>query len=240
MRCSRAFVAFEMLWSVVIFGIIGIACFSVALHFTRFMAISSPERLLDSQIALLRIQNLLAQSIDLHLSPTSADFLLLDSERVLGYGDKTFANARFYSDTLLPRAPIEIHAVQSDELVFSTPFSVDSFMVGQNLVLVCQRAVDSEEFIESPAKIVSVGRDRIRLDSAPSSLCRAVLPLQDRRIEIAYHHDTLWLNQEILLENVRNFSFDLVPNTRFVRFRFCTQTQCFEGGSFVGVKAAFL
>ncbi|HIV48579.1 hypothetical protein [uncultured Helicobacter sp.] len=236
----RAFVAFEMLWSIVIFGIVGIACMSVALHFTRFIVASSPERVLDSHIALLRIQNLLAQSVDLHLSSTSASFLLLDSERLLGYGDRAFANARFFNDTLLPQVPIEIFAVQGDEIVFSSSFAPNSFMPNQSLVLVCQSAVGSEDFIEFLAKVVSVGNDRLRLDSAPSSLCRAALPLQDRRVEISHHHDTLWLNQEILLENVRDFTLQLHPSNRFVSFRFCVWQRCFEGGSFVGVKAAFL
>lgn len=236
----RAFVAFEMLWSIVIFGIVGIACVSVALHFTRFVVASSPQRLLDSQIALLRIENLLSQSVDLRLSPSSASFLLLDSERLLGYGDKTFANARFYNDTLLPQAPIEIFALQGDEIVFSSPLAPQSFKPSQNLVLVCQSAVDSEDFIESIVKVVSVGSDRLRLDSVPSSLCRAALPLQERRIEISHHHDALWLNQELLLENVRDFALQFYPQERFVGFRFCIGQRCFEGGSFVGVKAAFL
>lgn len=240
MRMYRAFVAFEVLWSIVIFGVVGIACIHVALHFTRFIVASSPERLLDSQIALLRIQNLLAQSVDLHLSPTSANFLLLDSERFVGYGDKNFLNAQFSHDTLLPQAPIEIFAIQGDEIIFSTSFGAHSFVPHQNLVLVCQNAPGSQDFTESLVKVVSVGSDRLRLDSAPSPLCRAALPVQSERIEIAYHHDTLWLNQEVLLENVRDFAWHSYPHRHFVGFRFCVEQRCFEGGSFVGVRAVFL
>lgn len=236
----RAFVAFEMLWSIVIFGIIGVTCANVALHFTRFLVDSSAQKALDSHIALLRIQNLLSQSVDLHLSPSSANFLLVDMERFLGYGDKSFANARFFNDALLPQVPIEIFRVQGDEIIFSTSLDSAGFVPNQNLVLVCQNAVDSEDFVESLFKVVSVGNDRLRVDFAPSPLCRAVLPLQERRVEIAYHNDTLWLNQEVLLENVREFGIWYLPDDKFVGFRFCMQRRCLEGGSFVGVKAAFL
>ena len=61
-----------------------------------------------------------------------------------------------------------------------------------------------------------------------------------KRVEIAYHNDILWLNQEVLLENVREFGIWYLPDDKFVGFRFCMQQRCFEGGSFVGVKAAFL
>ncbi|MGI0405840.1 hypothetical protein ACRE1U_00750 [Helicobacter himalayensis] len=245
MRESRASVSIELLCSIVIFGVIGIACVSASLQFSKHFFSLSPTRALDSHIALLKMQNLLSDSINLTLSPTSATFYLIDRQKLFGFGDKNFANPRFStqdSQLLLPKVPLEILSIQDKTLHLASHLQTQSFVAGENLALLCPQQNTQGQVVAQAnlAKIINASQDKLTLDSAPSQACKALLPLEQETMHLQYVDNKLFFNNELLLDSVRSFTLRQVflqDLSEFIVINFCRDSMCFEGGAFVNANA---
>ncbi|RDU57189.1 hypothetical protein CQA49_00560 [Helicobacter sp. MIT 00-7814] len=245
MRESRASVSIELLCSIVIFGVVGIACVSASLQFSKHFFSLSPTRTLDSHIALLKIQNLLSDSINLTLSPTSVTFHLIDRQKLFGFGDKNFTNPRFSaqdSELLLPKVPLEILFTQGKTLHLASHLQAQSFVAGESLALLClQQNAQGQVLAQANlAKITNASQDKLTLDSTPPQACKALLPLEQETMHLQYVDNKLFFNNELLLDSVQSFELKQVflqDLSEFVVISFCRDSLCFEGGAFVNTNA---
>lgn len=236
---SRASLSIEMLFAIIIFGIIGIVSASVSLNFTRFIAQNSLTNTLDSHIALLKIQNLLAKSIGVHITDNEARFYVLNTQKLFGYGDKTFEGAKIMNGTLLPSIPLKILNVSNNTATFASSMTQNAFSVNENMLFVCEDYAHLlSEFI-TQITALNAPKNSITLKTPLPNTCKIALPLESTHFHLKHTLNALWLNDELLLSGVNDFSLNLMADN-FLHFRFCVATRCFEGGSLLGTQIASL
>lgn len=235
----RASLSIEMLFAIIIFGVIGIVCATVSLNFTRFIAQGSLTNALDSQIAISKIQNLLAKSVGLHITSNEAHFYIPNMQKLFGYGDKNFNEAKMTNGTLLPSIPLTIANITGNVVTFASSISQHSFSINESVLFVCGDSTHLlDEFI-TQISALSVAKNAITLKATPPKNCKIALPLESTYFHLQHTLNALWLNGELLLSGVNNFSLKLMPNN-FLHFRFCIGDKCFEGGSIVGTHITSL
>ncbi|MGX3098628.1 hypothetical protein [Helicobacter sp. 23-1046] len=235
----RASLSIEMLFAIIIFGIIGVVCASVSLNFTRFIAQGSLSNVLDSHIAILKIQNLLAKSVGLHITHNEARFYIPNTQKLFGYGDKTFSEAKMTNGTLLPSIPLKIAHISDRTAIFASSVAEHTFSVDENMLFVCGDSTGAMSEFITQIVAVSVAKNAITLKSSPPKNCKIALPLESPHFHLSHSLNTLWLNGEVLLNGVSDFSLTLLPSN-FLHFRFCVAQKCFEGGSIINAQITSL
>lgn len=243
-KLKYGFASIELLYSIVIFGVIGIACANSTLSLTKYFYTTSIHKRLDSQIALLKIQNLLSSSVALELSSTSAEFYLIDRQRLFGYGTKDFQFARFAakdSGLLLPQVPLEILQIQDKTLFLASHLPNTGYKANEKIALICRDP--NSQVIEQIAEIKAANNKTIELDSAPLNTCKVILPLEQQKVRVHLAQDKIFFNGEALLDSVTKFAFKMSHSStlgEMVEFLFCQNHRCFKGASFVAKHGDFV
>lgn len=234
---SRASLSIEMLFAIVIFGIIGIVSAGVSLNFTRFIAQGSLTNALDSHIATLKLQNLFAKSVGIHITNNEVRFYVLNTQKLFGYGNKTFEGAKIVNKTLLPNIPLKILNINNNTATFASSIGSNTFSVNENMLFMCGDSLLSEFITQITA--LNVAKNALTLKASPPQNCKIALPLESHHFHLKHAFNALWLNNELLLRGVHDFSLNVIADN-FLHFRFCVMDKCFEGGSIIGTNVVSL